>query len=113
MSEAQHTPGPWKACDLNGNPYVHVDIQQLDPPLVCALYEDVTPVDSVTGYPWLENFPNAAANALVIAAAPTMLDAARDALITLEIIAVTSEESSSVTKSIAMLRAAIAQATGA
>jgi hypothetical protein len=90
-----------------------VDIQQLDPPLVCALYEDVTPVDSVTGYPWLENFPNAAANALVIAAAPTMLDAARDALITLEIIAVTSEESSSVTKSIAMLRAAIAQATGA
>jgi hypothetical protein len=44
---------------------------------------------------------------------PELLDAARDALITLEIIAVTSEESSSVTKSIAMLRAAIAKATGA
>jgi hypothetical protein len=78
MSGAQPTPELWKACDLNGNPYVHVDIQQLDPPLVCALYEDVTPVDSVTGWPWLENFPNAAANACLIASAPTMLAALRE-----------------------------------
>lgn len=75
MDKTKHTPGPWVAYGLESrSPYVCADDgKKWDNPEICNLFNDVTPVDSVSGQ-WLEPLPNAAANARLIAAAPDMLD---------------------------------------
>lgn len=72
----KHTPGPWVAYGLESrSPYVCADEgRQWGNQEICNLFNDVTPVDSVSGQ-WLEPLPNAAANARLIAAAPELLDA--------------------------------------
>lgn len=71
----QHTPGPWAINYRDGDmPYIVADQGKAwNDPIVCALYDDVTPEDSVTIGPWLEAHPNAEANARLIAAAPKLL----------------------------------------
>ena len=74
---AKHTPGPWAVEHREGDmPYIVADQGKAwDNPVICNLYEDVTPEDSVTIGPWLEAHPNANANARLIAAAPKLLAA--------------------------------------
>ena len=73
---ARHTPGPWAIQHQEGHPYIVADQgKSWKNPLVCSLYEDVTPSDSVTIGPWLEANENAEANARLIAAAPDLLAA--------------------------------------
>lgn len=76
MEKTKHTPGPWVACGLESrSPYICADEgKKWDNPEICNLFNDVTPVDSVSGQ-WLEPLPNAAANARLIAAAPELVDA--------------------------------------
>lgn len=76
MKKTKHTPGPWVAYGLDSrSPYVCADAgKRWDNPEICNLFNDVTPVDSVSGR-WLEPLPNAAANARLIAAAPELFDA--------------------------------------
>ena len=72
----QHTQGPWAIQRQEGHPYIVADQgKSWKNPLVCSLYEDVTPSDSVTIGPWLEANENAEANARLIAAAPDLLAA--------------------------------------
>ena len=74
---AKHTPGPWAVNHRESDmPYIVADQGKAwDNPIICNLYEDVTPEDSVTIGPWLEAHPNAKANARLIAAAPDLLAA--------------------------------------
>lgn len=74
---AKHTPGPWIVDNVSEkNLYVLADQgKNWNNPTVCALYEDVTPEDSVTLGPWLKSFDNAEANARLIASAPDLLAA--------------------------------------
>ena len=67
------TPGPRRVIDGNSYPYVTVAMPEneghrWDDPIVCALYEDVTPDDYVGFGARLQAFPNARANAHLIAA---------------------------------------------
>lgn len=86
MDKTAHTPGPWVACGLDSrSPYVCADAgKKWDNPEICNLFNDVTPVDSVSGQ-WLEPLPNAAANARLIAQAPELLASLRRVLRMLEI----------------------------
>ena len=79
---SEHTPGPWVVEVAQGKyPYVVADQGKgWDNPLVCSLYEDVTPEDSVTIGAWLQANPNAAPNARLIAAAPDLLAALKTLL---------------------------------
>ena len=72
----RHTQGPWVVQYQEGDkPFVVADQgKQWNNPVVCSLYEDVTPEDSVTMGAWLEANENAEANARLIAAAPDLLD---------------------------------------
>jgi hypothetical protein len=72
---SEHTPGPWAVKYRDTDmPYIVANQGKAwDNPIICTLYEDVTPFDSVTIGPWLEARPNANANARLIAAAPKML----------------------------------------
>lgn len=70
------TPGPWKIEHHQGNRYIVAEQgKRWDNPVICQLYEDVTPEDSVTIGDWLKEFENAEANAALIIAAPELLDA--------------------------------------
>jgi hypothetical protein len=81
----KHTPGPWTVRHDQGNPYVSADHgKPWNYSVVCSLYEDVTPSDSVTIGPWLKANENAEANALLIAAAPDLLDVVKEANAELE-----------------------------
>lgn len=67
------TPGPWCVLDADSEPCITARLpenegRQWDDPIICHLYEDVTPFDSVTPGPWLKAMPNAQANAFFIAA---------------------------------------------
>ena len=72
-----YTAGPWKIEHEQGdNPYIVADHgKKWDNPVICCLYEDVTPEDSVTLGPWLKANDNAAGNSQLIAAAPDLLEA--------------------------------------
>jgi hypothetical protein len=66
------TPGPRRVIDGNSYPYVAVTLpenegRRWNDPIICQLYEDVTP-DPVALGPILEAMPNAQANAYFIAA---------------------------------------------
>ena len=77
MTKASHTPGPWVVnYKPDDEPYIIAEQGKAwDNPVICSLYEDVTPEDSITFSPWLKAYPNAEANARLIAAAPDMLAA--------------------------------------
>ena len=67
------TPGPWELRDADNGPHIVARLpenegKRWDDPVICNLYGDVTPEDSVTIGPWLETLPNALANAQLIAA---------------------------------------------
>lgn len=67
------TPGPWCVLDADSEPQVRAQLPEnaghrWDDPIICNLYDDVTPFDSVTFGPWLEALPNAQANAAFIVA---------------------------------------------
>ena len=104
----KHTPGPWAVDNEQmGFPYV-VAGEKPDwrAPIICDLYEDVTPEDSVTCGPWLKAYPNAEANARLIAAAPDLLEA-------LHHISLCSQSSASSKEECGRIaRAAITKATG-
>lgn len=67
--------GEWKVEHRQDVPHV-VASQGLGwaNPIICILYEDVTPEDSVTLGAWLEPLPNAEANSRLIVQAPSMFD---------------------------------------
>lgn len=100
---SNHTPRPWKVEYQSGDmPYIVADQGRgWNNPVICSLYEDVTPETSVTIGGWLEANENAETNARLIAAAPDMLDALRAA-----------EDSVGDLKTLEIVRAAIAKATG-
>lgn len=67
------TPGPRRVIDGDSHPYVTVALPEneghrWDDPIICALYEDVTPDDYVGFGKCLQSFPNARAHAALIAA---------------------------------------------
>ena len=67
------TPGPRRVIDGNSYSYVTVALpenegRRWDDPIICTLYEDVTPDDYVGFGERLQTFPNARANAALIAA---------------------------------------------
>lgn len=70
-----YTPGPWNIGHEQGdNPFVFAaQGKKWDNPVICSLYEDVTPECSVTMGEWLKANDNANANARLIAAAPELL----------------------------------------
>jgi len=67
------TPGPRRVSGGDSSPYVTVALpenegRRWDDPIICTLYEDVTPDDYVGFGERLQAFPNARANAALIAA---------------------------------------------
>ena len=86
MSNGQHTRGPWTICLLQGKyPYIVADHgKKWDNPTICDLFQDVTPEDSVTMMDWFQKHPNAEANAILIAAAPDLLQELKSAKETME-----------------------------
>lgn len=67
------TPGPRRVIDGDSYPYVTVALpenegRRWNDPIICALYEDVTPDDYIGWGECLQSFPNARANAALIAA---------------------------------------------
>ena len=65
---SKHTPGPWAVYHDGNYPYIIAEQgRRWNNPTVCALYDDVTPESSVTIGPWLTAYPNAEANARLIA----------------------------------------------
>ncbi|WP_026610686.1 ead/Ea22-like family protein [Methylocaldum szegediense] len=67
------TPGSRRVIDGDSYPYVTVALpenegRRWDDPIICTLYEDVTPDDYVGFGERLQTFPNARANAALIAA---------------------------------------------
>jgi len=57
----QHTPGPWRVegGQETGLYYIAADQGKAwNNPIICSLYEDVTPEDSIVGA-WYEAYPNA------------------------------------------------------
>jgi hypothetical protein len=108
MTKASHTPGPW-AVNYNSydEPYIIAEQGKAwDNPVICSLYEDVTPEDSITFSRWLQAYPNAEANARLIVAAPDLLFALENLL------AVKNGEGGTVFDSDEIARAAIAKAKG-
>jgi len=67
----------WKIDKMQGE-YLYIEDDQGN--IVCQLYEDVTPEDSVTMFNWYQSFNNAEANARLIAAAPELLEALKHVL---------------------------------
>lgn len=67
------TPGPRRVSDEGSYPYVAVAMPEneghrWDDPIICTLYEDVTPDDYIGFGECIQAFPNARANAALIAA---------------------------------------------
>lgn len=67
------TPGPRRVIDGDSYPYVTVALpenegRRWNDPIICTLYEDVTPDDYIGFGECLQTFPNARANAALIAA---------------------------------------------
>lgn len=67
------TPGHRRVIDGDSYPYVTVALpenegRRWNDPVICALFEDVTADDYIGFGPCLEAFPNASANAALIAA---------------------------------------------
>ena len=60
---SKHTSGPWAPRDLDSPaPYIVADQgKHWSNPVICNMYDDVTPGDSVTIGPWLEPHTNAVA----------------------------------------------------
>lgn len=87
MNTDRHTPGPWHIDRDGKHPYIVAGDTQpaWNRPVVCYLYRDVTPENSVTIGAWLRSEENAEANARLIAAAPALLAALRDCVQFLEI----------------------------
>ena len=108
MSKASHTPGPWVVkYKPDDEPYIIAEQGKAwDNPVICSLYEDVTPEDSITFSPWLKAYPNAEANARLIVAAPDLLFALENLL------AVKNGEGGTVFDSDEIARTAIAKAKG-
>lgn len=107
---SNHTPGPWTIGNIQSNClYVESDQgKKWNNPTVCALYEDVTPEDSVTMGAWLKPFESAEANARLIAAAPELLESLDKAVSIME-----TEPGCNFYKAhIAKFKAAIAKAEG-
>jgi hypothetical protein len=79
---AVHTPGPWIVDRYEVDKiYIIADQgKRWDNPVVCSLFQDVTPADSVTLGPWLEAYENDQANARLIASAPDLLAALKEAV---------------------------------
>lgn len=81
----KHTLGPWYIDKDQGCPFIRADQgKRWDNPVICHLYEDVTPEGSVTIGAWLKPFENAIENAQLIAQAPIMYERIREALAQLE-----------------------------
>ena len=82
MTKASHTPGPWVVnYKPDDEPYIIAEQGKAwDNPVICSLYEDVTPEDSITFSRWLKAYPNAEANARLIAEAPALLEVAENLL---------------------------------
>lgn len=112
---SKHTPGPWVVSYNMGVPYITAEQgKKWDNPTICNLYEDVTPEDSVTCGSWLEEHDNAEANALLIAAAPELLEAlqALEPLFDGLVCYASTMSEYEPNRLIAQARAAIAKATG-
>ena len=97
-----YTPGPWMIDHEQGDmPFIVAEQgKKWRKPVICSLYENVTPEDSVTLGPWLQANDNAGANARLIAAAPELLAACIEVA------------QGYTTRGSEMARAAIAKATG-
>ena len=94
MNNTKHTPGPWKS-----NPYVHSMIHGF------AVYSDKSCVDKIADDIKRE------ADARLIAAAPEMLEALKEALLDLESLEGETKDDLCLTR-IEQIKAAIAKATG-
>lgn len=126
--EMKPTPGPRRVIDGDSYPYVTVALpenegRRWNDPIICTLHEDVTPEDYIGFGALLHAFPNARANAALIAACDPdtirkllaendeLLEALED-LVSLAEAAMREVGEYDIEAELADARAAIAKATG-